>query len=571
MPEYPTCRHDTDKFQCSKLTMRNIKDFHTLFYNNKEKSQQNAFIARYCTVEPPGRKRQRNGSRKSKAMTTGYHVRVDEQVIIPVCKDTFLRVLQLKRTRVENIVKHVLRSGDIPKETRGGDHTSRKYLDKRDSVMKFISKFKCSKSHYCRSKTSRVYLPATLNIKKMWRMYNESAENDLQVKLHYFRYVFNRNFNIGFGSPLTDACCTCIEYAELLKREKDPQKKQEYLAKKQIHKKRAKAFYELLKEKPDETLTMSFDCQKNLPLPKVPDQEAYYRRQMYLYNFSVVAGSSQASLTRGNCYSFVWTEDLHKKGSNEIASCVYYALNDRNLDDKKKVRLFADGCGGQNKNSIVVGMCCCWLLQAPECVKGIELIFPIRGHSFLPPDRLFGLSESQFKKMEVIANPDEYIEELQKHATIVKVGETCEIFDWKKALPKVMKAPGDWHFKFAESKRYNIRRAKNCDKNVVVKGESVYKHEVGAFKFITKKKKFFSDIQPSVIQPKNSAVKPKKLGDVKRLLEIHYGATWADLPSLKYFKDIFETFPDIAAANLDDDVEEEILCEYLEECPELCI
>lgn len=30
-------------------------------------------------------------------------------------------------------------------------------------------------------------------------------------------------------------------------------------------------------------LTLSYDCQKNLVLPKVPDQSAYYGRQAYFY------------------------------------------------------------------------------------------------------------------------------------------------------------------------------------------------------------------------------------------------------------------------------------------------
>ncbi|KAJ4447491.1 hypothetical protein ANN_09498 [Periplaneta americana] len=61
----------------------------------------------------------------------------------------------------------------------------------------------------------------------------------------------------------------------------------------------------LLKEKPEDTITLSFDCQKNLSLPQILDQEAYYRRQTYLYNFSVVVGSSDDKLNPWNCTSYV--------------------------------------------------------------------------------------------------------------------------------------------------------------------------------------------------------------------------------------------------------------------------
>jgi hypothetical protein len=58
-----------------------------------------------------------------------------------------------------------------------------------------------------------------------------------------------------------------------------------------------------------------------------------------------------------------------------------------NLINKKTVRLIADGCGGQNKNSTVIGMCCLWLMSAPKHSEVIELLFSIAGHSFIPPDR----------------------------------------------------------------------------------------------------------------------------------------------------------------------------------------
>lgn len=50
-------------------------------------------------------------------------------------------------------------------------------------------------------------------------MYNASADADLKVKESYFRSVFNNDFYLGFGTPLTDACSTCIMLNEKLKRE----------------------------------------------------------------------------------------------------------------------------------------------------------------------------------------------------------------------------------------------------------------------------------------------------------------------------------------------------------------
>lgn len=76
--------------------------------------------------------------------------------------------------------------------------------------MKFLNNLKCSETHYCASRTGRRYLPAELNIRKLWRMYSsETEQEDLQVKGMYFRYIFNRNYNLGYGTPRVDVCSTC--------------------------------------------------------------------------------------------------------------------------------------------------------------------------------------------------------------------------------------------------------------------------------------------------------------------------------------------------------------------------
>lgn len=64
---------------------------------------------------------------------------------------------------------------------------------------------------------------------------------------------------------------------------------------KTVHKRRAKAFFDMLKT--EDPSIISFDCQKNMVLPKIPDQSTYYSRQFF---FTIVEGSSKSSLTRQN-------------------------------------------------------------------------------------------------------------------------------------------------------------------------------------------------------------------------------------------------------------------------------
>lgn len=74
-------------------------------------------------------------------------------------------------------------------------------------------------------------------------------------------------------------------------------------------------------------VTISYDCQKNQLLPKVTDQSAYYSYKIYMYTLTAV-------------------------------------IRDSNL------RSVSAGCGGQNKNSTMIGMLGTWFLKsAPNYLK----------------------------------------------------------------------------------------------------------------------------------------------------------------------------------------------------------
>lgn len=139
--------------------------------------------------------------------------------MLPVCRQTFLGILNLKKERVQGVLQRFYTdSGRMAKERRGGDHRSHKNATKRHAVKSFIESLSISEPHYCRGKSSiRVYLPPELNIKKLWRIYSEPERNNPDVKECFFRNIFNSSYNIGFGSPRTDACSTCLELSERLK------------------------------------------------------------------------------------------------------------------------------------------------------------------------------------------------------------------------------------------------------------------------------------------------------------------------------------------------------------------
>jgi hypothetical protein len=79
----------------------------------------------------------------------------------------------------------------------------------------------------------------------------------------------------------------------------------------------------------------------------------------------------------------------------------------------------------------------------------IEQVFPIAGHSFIPPDRVFGNVEKEVRHMEVIIDFKECMNIIGNYATVAMLGSDCQVFDWKQATENNIKPPGSWHFQFS--------------------------------------------------------------------------------------------------------------------------
>ncbi|CAG9782301.1 unnamed protein product [Diatraea saccharalis] len=203
---------------------------------------------------------------------------------------------------------------------------------------------------------------------------------------------------------------------------------------KRIHRLKYKAFYKIIQNESEHVQTITFDCQKNQDLPKLPDQAAYYSRQFSFYNFSIVLGNSKAKLTKENVRSYYWDETTHAKGSNEIISAVYNFLQQLTLNEEDKIlRVISDGCSGQNKNTGMIAMLGKWLYSnAPRHVKKVELIFPVVGRSFIPSHRVFAKIEKTLKT-QVITSPLNYVSVLEENATCISLA-SIPVYDWKKVM-----------------------------------------------------------------------------------------------------------------------------------------
>lgn len=71
-------------------------------------------------------------------------------------------------------------------------------------------------------------------------------------------------------------------------REKTGIEKQRVITELRLHKLTGKTFFQRLKQKKPNTVTISFDMQQHQPLPKLSIGEVFYARQVWLSNLTIV-------------------------------------------------------------------------------------------------------------------------------------------------------------------------------------------------------------------------------------------------------------------------------------------
>lgn len=547
--EWP-CKHNSSKLQCNRISKRQILKNRKRFFQHHTKVQQDIFLTRLISPYAPERRRDSKVSRdkqKKRQFSTTYFLK-DVKKPRPVYQKLFLKVFSLKKDRVNTIAKTIF-EGSIPREKRGGDRKSAKSLEKIEALKKFIGKFPATESHYNRSKSKRIYLSCELSQSKLRRMYNYSVPPNLQIKKTMFQKVFTQCFNIGFKSPASDACGTCILLNNQIKTETNPEKKRILMVQKRVHTLRGKAFYNLCKKHVNDSASVCFcfDLQQVQPLPKTPIQDAFYSRQISYYNLCMVGMDSK-------CPKFYqWTEIQGGRGSTEVGSALMHYLDSLDLEGKKILRLFCDGCGGQNKNSHIIHALLFWLVnKSPEHIEEINITYPVRGHSFLPADRVFGRVEKEIKTVPVITKKEEYVEIYKNHGTVLILGQHWERLDIKSLEKYYKKHEGLRDLKRINLKKYEVKQGRARTPKTVYQLKT-YKNFINESE---EERKPFCILKrgkchPSTIQTVTEKLQlsAKKKQDVRNLLLKQFGGDWETCTELLWYKKVLND------ENIDEDEE----------------
>ncbi len=323
---------------------------------------------------------------------------------IAVCKSAFLKTLQINAGRLNTAFKKD--GSDSYADLRGRFICgwNKKHSSKVEEIRSHINSFPKYVSHYTRSQTNSNFLHPTLNLALMFRLYKEKITDP--VSKSTYKKVFYRDFNLRFKVPKKDTCKKCDRYLVKTKSAVgiDRQINEEWH---NTHLERA----ELLRKQMDEDLalaktddeveTLTFDMQKTLNLPKLPTNIVYYLRQLNLYNLGIHVGSSGKGIFN------VWLEYEASKGTQEVGSCLIKYIKTITAP-VKKLFLWSDSCGGQNR-SIKLVLMLMHTLQNHSSLQTIFLRFLESGHSFLPNDSEFGDVECLLKRHDNVCTDQKYI------------------------------------------------------------------------------------------------------------------------------------------------------------------
>lgn len=162
--------------------------------------------------------------------------------------------------------------------------------------------------------------------------------------------------------PATDSCSTCLSLKEEIKRANQDNDNKIFLNfKLDVHKAKAASFYRMLKTEEDDTIVLTTLTAKktwsyqNYRISRFTMQDKY----IYIIWLSVKETLPPHGIIRIHFLTYGSKTNTQKVRMKYLRQCMCDVLAKLDLPGEKSYTS-ADGCGGQNKNTIIVTMLLQW-------------------------------------------------------------------------------------------------------------------------------------------------------------------------------------------------------------------
>lgn len=397
--------------------------------------RQKDFLLSCTKAKPIARKRSTSNIRN---VSYDYFLNFQGENV-KVCQQFLLKTLDISQMTLRYTVENANITINTAQKDRRTPHPHNKSNDEQLAHLKsFIEMLPAVPSHYCRNKSTKLYLPQEFeNIKNLYKLYVDHLKQNnldsLVLSKRVFRSIFKNDYNLGFHLPKKDKCVFCEKYKNLEPESRIALEQTTEYKNHVLDKDKCKQLFledqKTSKTPGSPTLCVSFDLEKVLNTPHGKAVTLYYSRKYAFYNESIYESGTRA----GYCY--VWGECQGKRGCNEIVTVIFQYLNC--LDSKgthTTINLYADSCAGQNRNRPMIAMII-HFLKTSKTIREIKVTYLLPGHTMMPVDSVHSAVENFIRNKTVWA-PSEWptmITNARSDPTgyVVKVLRYSDFLDWK--------------------------------------------------------------------------------------------------------------------------------------------
>ncbi|XP_043469861.1 uncharacterized protein LOC122503403 [Leptopilina heterotoma] len=349
-----------------KINVSDQQKFYSNFWELANYDKQNVLLSTVMKCSDPILINK--NSAKPRLIRWNFEL-LHESKNIPICQKFLCEVLNIGIKRIRTVQNKILNK-DTVCDLRGkhGNHVVKLNEDLKELIEIHCISIPHRSSHYRRENTGLKYFEnSELTLDLLYDLFVEfyksvTQKDEIPLNRSTYAKYFNHNLPFSFRLPRTDVCNLCY------KSETNTNENENYVE----HKQKANDYLTLKNRYLSETnvLCCEFDYAQNLPLPKIPVNDQFYKRLVWLYLFNVHIHNSESS------YMYPFFEGITKKGANTVCSFLYDSVKKEfDAENHKKIYFFSDAAPGQNRNYTVLTFC---FLLSMELNVEILHIFPVR-------------------------------------------------------------------------------------------------------------------------------------------------------------------------------------------------
>ena len=190
--------------------------------------------------------------------------------------------------------------------------------------------------------------------------------------------------------------------------------------------------------------TLVVDYGQNMELPSYRREQpgcTYYYSPLSVYNLGVVnhAHVYDDGQVSAHLHAHVYHEGVARKGATNVTSLIMKTLRHLNIIQSDSVggelNIIFDNCGGQNKNSTVLGLAA-WLM-ALGYFKRVNFIFLVVGRTKNAADRLFNSLKREYRKQNLFTFQDMLAVLNRSEMVTVHPASPDDFLDYDKLMNKL--------------------------------------------------------------------------------------------------------------------------------------